>query len=55
MLRRSVDELEGDKLVPALLESRDDLADQVALHAIRLDRPEDECCDGDHDDNKALP
>lgn len=37
MFRRSVDELEGDKLVPTLLESRDDLADQVALHAIRLD------------------
>lgn len=38
VLLGGVDELEGDQLVAALLEAGDDLADEVALNAVRLGR-----------------
>lgn len=37
MLGSSMDELEGDEFVAALLESGDDLADETALNAVRLE------------------
>ena len=36
VLLGGLDELEGDELVAALLEPGDDLADEVALNAVRL-------------------
>ena len=36
VLLGGVDELEGDQLETALLEAGDDLADEVALNAVRL-------------------